>query len=121
MLPLSNKSLLRLTSQLYFTPTGHSIQGRGVIPDINYVPLKPPAEEPEYVKPIDNLPTDITFDNRLSTQTCSPVVNDPVRNTQDELMFVDGEVDYALVCAIETLRNEQRRTVRVPVLDAPAV
>lgn len=121
MLSLPNHARLRLTSQLYFTPHGHSIQGRGVIPDIKYVPLMPPKEIPEYEQPIDNLPDDITFDDRRSTHTCSPVADDPVRNTQVELTFVDGSVDYALVCAIETLRNEQRRTKRVPVLHEPSV
>jgi carboxyl-terminal processing protease len=34
LLPLSNGGALRLTTARYFTPSGHSIQAQGIIPDI---------------------------------------------------------------------------------------
>jgi carboxyl-terminal processing protease len=34
LLPLDNKSAIKLTTALYYTPLGHSIQARGIQPDI---------------------------------------------------------------------------------------
>jgi len=34
VLPLSDERAIKLTTALYFTPAGHSIQARGIIPDI---------------------------------------------------------------------------------------
>jgi carboxyl-terminal processing protease len=34
VIPLSDGSALRLTTSKYFTPAGHEIHGKGVIPDI---------------------------------------------------------------------------------------
>ena len=43
--PLPQEGALRLTTQLYYSPTGHAIQARGVTPDIEIIPM--PKPEPE--------------------------------------------------------------------------
>ncbi len=49
ILPLSPDSAIRLTTARYYTPSGRSIQGLGVEPDV-YVEQQPPAPEPEEPK-----------------------------------------------------------------------
>ncbi|MBI5415814.1 MAG: S41 family peptidase, partial [Candidatus Omnitrophica bacterium] len=46
VIPLPDGSGLRLTTSKYFTPSGRSIHGIGITPDI-VVEFKPPAEKPE--------------------------------------------------------------------------
>jgi len=41
IIPLSNGAALRLTTARYFTPKGHAIHGRGIIPDITVELPKP--------------------------------------------------------------------------------
>jgi len=43
--PLPQEGALRLTTQLYYSPTGHAIQARGVTPDIEIIPM--PVSEPK--------------------------------------------------------------------------
>jgi len=43
--PLPQEGALRLTTQLYYSPTGHAIQARGITPDIEIIPM--PKPEPE--------------------------------------------------------------------------
>jgi carboxyl-terminal processing protease len=50
LFPLSDGSGLRLTTALYYTPSGRSIQARGIEPDIK-VAFIPPKEEAELKKP----------------------------------------------------------------------
>ena len=40
IMPLSNGGALRLTTALYFTPSGRSIQGKGITPDVEVHQLK---------------------------------------------------------------------------------
>ena len=50
LFPLSDGSGLRLTTAIYYTPSGRSIQARGIEPDIK-VAFIPPKEEAEPKKP----------------------------------------------------------------------
>lgn len=40
IMPMSNGTALRLTTARYYTPNGHSIQGEGILPDIEVKPGK---------------------------------------------------------------------------------
>lgn len=120
VMPLPNGGIMRLTTQLYFSPSGHSLQGRGVMPDTKFVPLTPPEEAPERAPAFESLPDHITYDTREPSTTCTPRLNDPVRHTQKELIFRDGSVDYKLICAVEQQKNRHIRTVRRP-LSGPSV
>ena len=44
--PLKDGSALRLTTSKYFTPSGRSIHGEGIIPDVE-VPFEPPPKDDE--------------------------------------------------------------------------
>jgi carboxyl-terminal processing protease len=47
ILPLSDGSGLRLTTAMYYTPSGRSIQASGIVPDIDLKFTPPPAAKPE--------------------------------------------------------------------------
>jgi len=51
LFPLSDGSGLRLTTAIYYTPSGRSIQAEGIEPDIK-VAFIPPKEVPEPKKPV---------------------------------------------------------------------
>lgn len=40
VIPLQNKGALKLTTALYYTPNGHSIQASGILPDILVEPIR---------------------------------------------------------------------------------
>jgi len=42
IVPLSGKGALRITTDLYYTPSGRSIQAQGIVPD---VPIVPPVDQ----------------------------------------------------------------------------
>ncbi len=48
--PLQDRSGLRLTTALYYTPSGRSIQEVGIVPDIEFAPPPPPVEDPKAVE-----------------------------------------------------------------------
>ncbi|WP_312271194.1 S41 family peptidase [Pseudomonas sp.] len=54
VLPLNNDRALKLTTALYFTPKGRSIQAQGITPDVAVAPAKvTPEDNPEFFKEAD--------------------------------------------------------------------
>jgi carboxyl-terminal processing protease len=47
VVPLNDGSAVRLTTSLYYTPSGRSIQAKGIEPDIVVKRETPPKEDPE--------------------------------------------------------------------------
>lgn len=47
VLPLDEKTAVKLTTARYFTPSGRSIQAEGIVPDIELKPLKVKGEDEE--------------------------------------------------------------------------
>lgn len=45
IMPMSNGTALRLTTARYYTPSGRSIQGEGILPDIELRPIKVDAQD----------------------------------------------------------------------------
>ena len=45
IMPLSDGTAIRLTTARYYTPSGHSIQGEGILPDIQVEPAKITADD----------------------------------------------------------------------------
>ena len=62
IIPLKDGSGLRLTTARYYTPSGRSIQARGIVPDI-IVKLSRPEEEKEVVPP--KLPSERDLERHL--------------------------------------------------------
>jgi len=60
--PLKDGSGLRLTTARYFTPSGRSIQAKGIVPDIIVKPARP-EEEKEVVAP--RMPTERDLERHL--------------------------------------------------------
>ena len=44
VMPLTHGGAVKLTTSRYFTPSGASIQGKGIVPDVLEDPSDPPAE-----------------------------------------------------------------------------
>lgn len=66
VLPLANDRALKLTTALYYTPNGRSIQAQGIVPDIEVRPAKLTAEvDTENFKEAD-------LQGHLATATAAP-------------------------------------------------
>jgi carboxyl-terminal processing protease len=52
ILPIANNAALKLTTARYYTPSGHSIQAEGIIPDIPLENVKITTAEPSDFSPI---------------------------------------------------------------------
>ncbi|MBL4623309.1 MAG: S41 family peptidase, partial [Immundisolibacteraceae bacterium] len=48
VLPMKNEAALKLTTARYYTPNGHSIQARGIIPDIKLKNIRVTQVKPEF-------------------------------------------------------------------------
>jgi len=48
VLPMKNDAALKLTTARYYTPNGHSIQARGIIPDIELKNIRVTKVDPEF-------------------------------------------------------------------------
>lgn len=89
VLPLDHDYAIKLTTALYFTPLGRSIQAQGIIPDI-VVPL---AE----VKPID---IGLSLSERsLASHLESPQASDTPETTTSE------DLDNQIVAALQILKG----------------
>ena len=53
VLPLNNDRALKLTTALYFTPNGRSIQAQGIVPDIEVARAKLTREKRKRIKEAD--------------------------------------------------------------------
>ena len=60
---LDDGSALKLTTSRYYTPSGHSIQARGIIPDIEVPPLRIEAADGGATMHEDNLPGHLESDD----------------------------------------------------------
>ncbi|OGP91269.1 MAG: peptidase S41 [Deltaproteobacteria bacterium RBG_16_48_10] len=67
--PLKDGAGLRLTTARYYTPSGRSIQAKGIVPDI-IVKLSKPEEEKETTPP--KMPTEKDLERHLDTQKVVP-------------------------------------------------
>jgi carboxyl-terminal processing protease len=67
--PLKDGSGLRLTTAKYFTPSGRSIQAKGIIPDII---VKPSLPEEEKVAPLPKQPTEKDLERHLDMEKGAP-------------------------------------------------
>ena len=96
VIPIDENSMMKLTTALYYTPSGRSIQAKGIEPDIKIPDLKVPKSEE------DNSPTLVIaemdlnkhlVDGRKETPKTLPPVND--EETKD-LLYTDFQLYEAL-------------------------
>jgi carboxyl-terminal processing protease len=98
IMPMGRFGALRLTTALYYTPSGRAIQARGVIPDLQ-IRLK---EEPEAdkVRREENLEHALANPNNRNQNAAAPVVE--AQRCQD---LLEKKVeDDGLACALAVLR-----------------
>jgi carboxyl-terminal processing protease len=80
VIPLGNGGAIRLTTARYYTPSGRSIQGLGVSPDVAVAETRNPPEHfgPEHESDLNNILT--------NTGGAPPVAGPPVRNDLPEMV-----------------------------------
>ena len=91
---LDDGSALKLTTSRYYTPSGHSIQARGIIPDIELPPLRIEAADLGASILEGNLPGHLESDDRAGPDTASAAAA--------ESLAVE---DFALFQAINLLKG----------------
>ena len=91
---LDDGSALKLTTSRYYTPSGHSIQARGIIPDIELPPLRIEAADRGASILEGNLPGHLESDERPDPDTTSAA--------SAESLAVE---DFALFQAINLLKG----------------
>jgi len=99
IIPMSDGSGLRLTTARYFTPSGTSIQARGITPDIlvPQVDIKPVGEEDsEHFR-------EANLENHFEPEA-KPQSDEPEKVAQPRLQPEDYE-DYQLMRAFDLLKG----------------
>lgn len=100
VIPLpQNRGALRLTTQKYYTPSGRSIQGRGIMPDILIAAIEDKGELRRRFRE-DSLPNALTNDDASEYEER---YEDVIYPPED---FPVGE-DYQLRRAVEILKTSQ--------------
>lgn len=95
IIPLKDGSGLRLTTARYYTPSGRSIQAKGIVPDIIVKPSKP-EEEKEVIIP--KLPTERDLERHLmDVEKGAPKEKEkPKKEEVKEKKPVDNQLERAL-------------------------
>lgn len=71
VLPLKDNFGLKLTTALYFTPSGKSIQAKGITPDIDIPDIKIPETKQDETEALLNI-REIDLDGHLNNATAAP-------------------------------------------------
>ena len=89
VLPINKKEALKLTTALYYTPSGRSIQAQGIIPDIMVAQTAMPANTPIFeVREAD-------LQNHLNN-TKKDIPSSAIETTADQLQYKDYQINQAL-------------------------
>ena len=116
IIPLDGRGALRLTTALYYTPSGRSIQGQGITPDIV---LAVPKDE-EVANAIITYESDL-FGALKATGALAPEAGTPAPASPPAPRGGDHPInpkilgtpqDAQLNAAIDRLKNQGRRTAR---------
>ncbi len=110
IIPLPDESGLRLTTARYFTPSGRSIQAKGITPDIVVEQLEMPKQTSKrdsmYIREKD---LENHFENKdgdKKTDDKREAVKDETKEVTDSKKPVDPlKVDYQLVRALDLLKG----------------
>ncbi len=111
IIPLPEDGAMRLTTARYYTPSGRSIQAKGIVPDIIVEPARVETlEAGEIVKESD-------LKGALQNGTPSLFVEENPDDTKDETIKLSDEAkeDYQLLRAIDLLRGVALYNNKEPV------
>lgn len=101
VLPLKDQRGLKLTTALYYTPSGRSIQARGIVPDIVVENLTIP--KPQAATSEDLLIHEADLQGHLETKAEAPAKQNATNADEASLMFTD----YQLYQALNALKAQQ--------------
>ena len=104
LFPLSDGSGLRLTTAIYHTPSGRSIQASGIEPDIK-VAFVPPKEKPIGKKP--RVIREKDLEGHIERETPQPKENEESKISPDERSDIQKRIDNdnQLRSAIQILQS----------------
>ncbi len=94
VVPLGEKSAMRLTTAKYYTPSGRSIQATGIEPDI----IVHPAKLEEYTDEYEF--SEAEYTNALKNETIGENKKDKDKKEEDK----DWRKDYQLLRAVDTVK-----------------
>lgn len=119
---LKNGDAVAITTALYYTPGGRSVQNVGVTPDILFVPKTPEARA--YQREADMLNSlkpkaGSNSEVREQAQCTARVENTPVQGLPKVLVLHNKKADEMLLCAIDNLRGGAQYTVTQPAPKGP--
>lgn len=102
VLPISNDGALKLTTALYYTPAGHSIQAQGIVPDIILEDIKATKIKQEVIFE-DTREADLS--NHLDNEAVLEDEEIQVVNDEDEANSDEELIDYPLHEALNVLKG----------------
>jgi carboxyl-terminal processing protease len=80
--PLKDGSGLRITTARYYTPSGRSIQAKGIVPDITVKLQRPEEEKPEVTAP--KMPSEKDLERHLDTEKVAPKEKEKEKPKKEE-------------------------------------
>lgn len=110
---------MRLTTALYYTPSGSSIQAHGIVPDIVVKPLKTPEQERLQLED-DDLPSEAALKGHLDAGAAAAISDTrpvrtelpasiyqaaPQKSPSNTLAGIDGKPDAQLDRALAVLKT----------------
>jgi carboxyl-terminal processing protease len=100
VLPIDNDSAIKLTTALYYTPSGRSIQAKGIEPNITVPDLKVPANTDDSGNTLSITEVDLTKHLVDGSSKSSAAVNEQQRRINQEkvqkLLYSDFQLYEAL-------------------------
>jgi carboxyl-terminal processing protease len=102
VMPLRNGAALRLTTAIYYTPNGRSIQAKGIEPDIVVARQRPEEQEKESAR--SKVIREEDLKNHMDTEGKTPSNKTPEAAQQDEIKE-QLEKDNQLARALEVLKS----------------
>jgi carboxyl-terminal processing protease len=100
IIPLSDNSGLRLTTARYFTPSGRSIQAKGITPDIAVERLELNATEKKDAMHLREKDLENHFENDKKDSSVEKTDNLPLYKTDEQV-----KNDYQLLRALDLLKG----------------
>jgi carboxyl-terminal processing protease len=114
IIPLPEEAAMRLTTARYYTPSGRSIQAKGIVPDI--------VVELAKVESLENGDAIKESDLKGALKNGNPSNDNEDGDVKDphEALSDDAKKDYQLLRAIDLLRGVALYNSQHPVFDASA-
>ncbi|MGD9603458.1 MAG: S41 family peptidase [Gammaproteobacteria bacterium] len=113
ILPMNNKSAIKITTARYFTPDGHSIQAKGIEPDIVIDRIRVQSDEGTDNRLVSEAQLDRHLENPAGQGGKKPGDDSAARSTL-------AQDDYELYAALNLLKGMALLEARSRVEHAPA-